>query len=48
MDGATFNWVFTFLAQKRKDIKTENSNNIYTTLVKIYIKILLVPFFRLH
>lgn len=33
MDRATFNWVFTFLALNRKDVKTENSNNIYATLV---------------
>lgn len=33
MDGATFDWVFTFLALTRKDIETENSVNIYATLV---------------
>ncbi|WP_276912953.1 site-specific integrase [Aneurinibacillus aneurinilyticus] len=37
MDGATFDWVFPFLALNRKDIKTENSVNIYATLVVLAI-----------
>ncbi len=35
MDGATFNWVFTFLALNGKNNKTENYDNIYATLVVI-------------
>jgi hypothetical protein len=40
MDGATFNWVFTFLALNRMDIKTENSAIFYATLVQFSIFII--------
>lgn len=33
MDGATFTWVFTFLALNRIKIETENSVKFYATLV---------------
>ena len=33
MDGATFDWVLTFLALSRLDKLTENSEVIYATLV---------------
>jgi hypothetical protein len=38
MDGATFVWVFTFLALHQKKDKTENSNKIHATLVVTKIK----------
>jgi sulfate/thiosulfate transport system permease protein len=46
MGGATFVWIFTFLALHRKNNKTENSNKIYATLVgkNILITIIDLPF----
>ena len=35
MDGATFDWVFTFLPLNREGEYTENYDTIYATLVAI-------------